>query len=82
MNRHVLPKTLLTFAFSCLFLISGQHAQACTGIDVIITKITFTSITTDSYLYTYEIKNTGTQSVPLNQLSLQNYVATDAQGGK
>ncbi|HSY62389.1 MAG TPA: T9SS type A sorting domain-containing protein [Cytophaga sp.] len=80
MNKHVLSKTLLTFTLSYLFLLSGQQVQACTGMDVIITKITFTSITTDAYTYTYEIKNIGTQSVPLSQISLQNYVATDAQG--
>ncbi|WP_018344995.1 T9SS type A sorting domain-containing protein [Cytophaga aurantiaca] len=80
MNRRILKKATLFLIVCFLFLTSAQNLRACTGIDVIVTKITFTSITTDSYMYTYEIKNTGTQSVPLNQLSLQNYVATDAQG--
>jgi|GEM_PF-5856758 hypothetical protein len=78
MIKHVLSKTLFPLAAFSLLLFN--YAQACTGMDVIITKITFTGITSDTYTYTYEIKNIGTTSVPLKEIALQNYVATDAQG--
>lgn len=80
MNKHLLSKTLVSFIFACLYLISAKDAKACTGMDLVITKITFTYISSSDYTYTYEIKNNGTVAVPLNQITLQNYVATDAQG--
>lgn len=80
MMKSLRTISLLTGFFLFLSLICVNTLQACTGIDLIITKITFTSLESDTYTYTYEIKNIGTESVPISEISLQNYVSTDAQG--
>ncbi|MFN8415571.1 MAG: hypothetical protein U0U66_04485 [Cytophagaceae bacterium] len=78
MIKHILSKVLLSMMLTSLF-ITTQASTNCTGVDLIITNITFTSISSSAYNYTYEIKNIGTSAVSLSEIGLQNYVSTNGQ---
>lgn len=78
MIKHLLSKALWS-TMLLGFLFSSQASTNCTGVDLIITNITFTSISSSAYNYNFEIKNIGTAAVTISEISLQNYVSTNGQ---
>ena len=80
MMKHVLSKTLLSVMLFTGGIIYAHCAAPCSNVDLTITKITFTSISSGGYNYDYEIKNIGTASITVSELALQNNVSTDEEG--
>lgn len=81
MIQYLRSVLLLTAVFSFLSIASSNQAHACTGHDLVINKITITSMyevpNAYVYVYTYEIQNIGTAPIALNQIYLQNYVSAN-----
>ncbi|MDB5271722.1 MAG: hypothetical protein JWO58_89 [Chitinophagaceae bacterium] len=64
---------------ACLFLNVGHSfaTSNCSGFDISFTSVRLTGVGNSQITYNVTIKNSGTQTLDLSKITLQNYVSTD-----